>query len=79
MKEANSSVRVEMCVALSLHEQLIFRAAVKVVQKAGVDDDFYFSELLSQYRRFCLAVKRDPLGQTTAFRIVMKLSRLVGT
>ncbi|KAH7730885.1 origin recognition complex subunit 1 [Aphelenchoides avenae] len=74
MKEANSSVRVEMCLALSLHEQLIFRAAVRVVQKAGIDDDFYFSELLDQYRRICIALKRDPLGQTAAFRIVMKLS-----
>lgn len=76
MDEANSSLRAEMFLfSLSLHEQLIFRAAVMLAKVARVGDEFFFSELLNEYRYQCFAAKKDPLPETPAFRFAMKLSR----
>uniref|UniRef100_A0A914RTY3 Origin recognition complex subunit 1 n=1 Tax=Parascaris equorum TaxID=6256 RepID=A0A914RTY3_PAREQ len=74
VKEASTTASVELVRSLSVHSELILRAALAEHASSGLDE-LPFSDLLKQYRLQCHVAKLPPLPMSSAYRNAMELCR----
>uniref|UniRef100_F1KTP7 Origin recognition complex subunit 1 n=1 Tax=Ascaris suum TaxID=6253 RepID=F1KTP7_ASCSU len=72
VKEASTTASVELVRSLSVHSELILRAALAEHASSGLDE-LPFSDLLKQYRLQCHVSKLPPLPMSSAYRNAMEL------
>uniref|UniRef100_A0A915B4S4 Origin recognition complex subunit 1 n=3 Tax=Parascaris univalens TaxID=6257 RepID=A0A915B4S4_PARUN len=72
VKEASTTASVELVRSLSVHSELILRAALAEHASSGLDE-LPFSDLLKQYRLQCHVAKLPPLPMSSAYRNAMEL------
>jgi len=71
--ESMSQIRVELCLSMSQHEELLFRTLVKDLERSGLEET-QFSRFFHEYRAMCLSEVVEPLSSSAAFRVLMEMA-----
>uniref|UniRef100_A0A915DRN8 Origin recognition complex subunit 1 n=1 Tax=Ditylenchus dipsaci TaxID=166011 RepID=A0A915DRN8_9BILA len=73
IQESTSSIRVEMCLGMSHHEEALFRAMTRDLHKSALEEAVFY-RLLDEYKEVCFGFGLEPLSSSALFRLLLEMA-----
>jgi len=73
VQESMYSIRVQYCLSMSKHEDLLFRAIVNDMEATGTEEATFY-DVLHEYYKLCNAQCVEALSSSLAFHVLMQMA-----
>ncbi|KAI1717662.1 origin recognition complex subunit 1 [Ditylenchus destructor] len=73
IKESTASIRMEMCMTMSQHEEALFRAAVSDLEKSALDEMIFY-RLLDEYKSVCFNMGLQAMSSSAVYSMLLDMA-----